>query len=162
MDPAARMVLGVGDVNGDGFDDLAVIDQPTNPVDPTVPAERSARVYLFFGAASGIATIPDWQRDADAEVDGLTQGCVSLWLGRSRGIGNAPDWTDAPAGQIGARLDELRLRLPHERPKRERVVAGVVSPFAARHTTPTHSPGRLRASCLYKSARSPSSWGRSG
>jgi hypothetical protein len=48
-------LVGVGDINEDGFDDVAVgaphIHQPVKGV---------GRVCLFFGSKSGLASVPDW------------------------------------------------------------------------------------------------------
>lgn len=52
---AGHMVAGVGDLNGDGFDDLAI----GNPSDPT-SGPSAGRAYLYFGGPGGaFDTTPD-------------------------------------------------------------------------------------------------------
>ncbi|MEM7131236.1 MAG: FG-GAP-like repeat-containing protein [Chloroflexota bacterium] len=46
-------VMGVGDVNGDGFDDMA-----TNAVQPF--SDNRSQVLLYYGGADGFAQQPDW------------------------------------------------------------------------------------------------------
>jgi len=54
-------VAGAGDVNGDGFDDVAV-GQPLWGNGEL----REGRVHLFLGSASGLAAAPAWTVEGDA------------------------------------------------------------------------------------------------
>lgn len=53
-------VAGIGDVNGDGYDDVAVGSSGWDgeTVDEGI-------VYVFYGSASGLAQTPDWTAESD-------------------------------------------------------------------------------------------------
>lgn len=53
-------VACAGDVNRDGFDDMAV-----GAVYGSHPEMHEGLAYLFLGSASGIATVPSWVTEAD-------------------------------------------------------------------------------------------------
>ncbi|MBI4726663.1 FG-GAP repeat protein [candidate division TA06 bacterium] len=72
------------DVNGDGFDDLAVGANGYNP-------DERGRVYIFYGGAA-MDTIPDWWKDGEGPVNLLgsegticfaqdSAGYDKLWFG---------------------------------------------------------------------------------
>lgn len=52
-------VAGLGDVNGDGFDDVAV-GAPTSVdvISPTVALANVGAVYIYFGGSGGLSTTP--------------------------------------------------------------------------------------------------------
>ncbi|MES2430367.1 MAG: T9SS type A sorting domain-containing protein [Bacteroidota bacterium] len=52
-------VAGLGDVNGDGFDDIAV-GSPTcvDIISPTVSLANVGAVFIYYGSISGLATTP--------------------------------------------------------------------------------------------------------
>ncbi len=121
-----RAVSGVGDVNGDGWDDFIV----------GAPAEengqyKEGRVHLYYGSPNGIATTPDWSSESDSNNpyfggavaaagdvnnDGFAdvlvsayrfsgalnrEGRVYLYYGSASGLAATPDWT-ADGGQARA------------------------------------------------------------
>jgi hypothetical protein len=56
-------LAGVGDINGDGYDDIAV---GATGWDNETTDEGS--VYVFFGSASGPALTPDWSAESDQHL----------------------------------------------------------------------------------------------
>ena len=52
-------VAGVGDVNGDGFDDVLV----------SAPGDGQGRIYLYYGSASGTFDLPDWTYEGTQTPD---------------------------------------------------------------------------------------------
>jgi hypothetical protein len=121
-------VAGVGDVNGDGYDDLIVGAPGRSPA-----ATSEGAAYLFFGRAGSISQLPDWSYyggmagallgasvagagDVNGDgyddvlvgapgysIDHTGEGTVLLFLGGETGLQAAPDW-HALGGQPGARL----------------------------------------------------------
>jgi hypothetical protein len=122
-------VAGVGDVDGEGFDDVvtAAANFPT-------PAGGNGRVYLHKGGPGGLRVEPVWSFDSeqrgswlgrsvagagDVNGDGYAdvlvgekyhgralrpaEGRVHLFLGGPRGLRAKPAWTYA-SGQAGAML----------------------------------------------------------
>jgi hypothetical protein len=106
-------IASVGDVNGDGYADLAVGDYGA--------LERAGRVYLYFGSARGLRATPSWTltgpdgrngyfggrvaRAGDLNGDGYADlavapssssrsaGRVYVYLGSARGLGATPAFT---------------------------------------------------------------------
>jgi hypothetical protein len=80
-------VAGVGDVNGDGFDDVMVAGLKYANPDPF-----EGIVYLFLGSATGPSTEPDWQREGDQPFGQLG------WDIQSAGDVNADGFSDVLIG----------------------------------------------------------------
>jgi hypothetical protein len=120
------VVASAGDVNGDGFDDVA-IGAPN--FDHPEPDEGIAYVYL--GSAAGLGALPAWSAEpnmasaaggaalssaGDVDGDGLADllmgaptwpftGRAYLYLGTPAGPEAAPDWTaNGPGGSFGVAL----------------------------------------------------------
>ncbi|MCB9682500.1 MAG: FG-GAP repeat protein [Alphaproteobacteria bacterium] len=89
---------GLGDVDGDGFDDMALVQ--------AVPLNRWA-LQLYRGGPSGPAAVPDLERDLslgtgtvtgmDVDGDGLSDvitalyGTLSVWRGEAGGLATTPE-----------------------------------------------------------------------
>jgi hypothetical protein len=114
---AGQVVCGAGDVNGDGYADVAVAA-------PDVGASYNAdtgTVYVFHGSASGLSSMPDWSEagangnfgasmDSAGDVNGdgfadlvvgnpsydtnyqVNAGRATLYLGSSTGLGSSASW----------------------------------------------------------------------
>ncbi|MCB9683743.1 MAG: FG-GAP repeat protein [Alphaproteobacteria bacterium] len=102
---AGDTVLALGDVNGDGYDDVLV----------TAGLGLTDEVDVFFGSPSGPGSIPDWTvfgsgvASAAGDVNGdgyadvlmsgegwsgpLGDGVVALYLGSPGGLPPTPSWT---------------------------------------------------------------------
>ena len=109
---------GVGDLNGDGFDDIAVPARTW-----TDSLSEQGRVAVWFGGDAGPAVDPDWEvlgdvagghlgwsvagvgdvngdgfgdlliSAPDAEGAVADEGRVDLYFGSATGLGAAPDWS---------------------------------------------------------------------
>ena len=112
-------LAGVGDVNGDGFDDLLVSAWGYN----TAAHNDAGRIYLFLGTASGLSKTPAWSymgtqtnsrlgatvsaagdvnHDGHADVLASARymtgeftfyGQVLAFYGSDSGLGSSPSWT---------------------------------------------------------------------
>lgn len=122
-------LAGVGDVNGDGFDDVLA----GAPYYDNGEANEGG-LFLYFGGAAGLSTAPDWtaegnqagaflgwsvagagdvNHDGYADViagaihytDGQKQeGRVMVWYGSAAGLGPSADWSaqiDQPYAWLG-------------------------------------------------------------
>lgn len=118
--------IGAGDLNGDGFDDVALFD-------------GDSKVHAYYGSPSGFRPEPDWTArseqpgsdfgarvSAAGDVNGdgwddllisapkfsgklLRSGKVYLYLGSASGLRPAPDWSAEYDQPITPGLDD-----PHE------------------------------------------------
>jgi len=112
---------GVGDVNGDGFDDILVGAQTYDLTDPV--AENAGKAYLYYGASDGLSTAPAWTLTGTQAGEGLgarvgaagdlngdgygdfaisatmydhdevDEGRVVVFYGSLDGPADTPDWT---------------------------------------------------------------------
>lgn len=122
-------LAGVGDVNGDGYDDFLV--GAPNPA-------QQGQVFLYYGGAAGPASTPDWSATddqtgsqfgsaiagaGDLNQDGYADfiigapdgrageievgGMVYVYFGAENGPGTAPDWVlhiNQPNARFGTAL----------------------------------------------------------
>ena len=125
-----NQVAFVGDVNADGFDDLAIAAWRYDDGDA-----NEGRVRVFHGSADGLEDEPDWEAQGglpeahfgyrvvgagDIDNDGFDdvaisspgrtvdveeEGAVFVWRGGSAGLGLHPAWT-LDGDQEGARFGE--------------------------------------------------------
>ncbi|MEW5741414.1 MAG: FG-GAP-like repeat-containing protein [Myxococcota bacterium] len=93
-DRLGQAVAGVGDVNGDGYDDVAVAAPAANG--------RGA-VYLFFGGAQGPAAVPGWT------IDGPSPGAFFGASLAPAGDSDLDGFADFAVGAPGADLITLRF-----------------------------------------------------
>jgi hypothetical protein len=94
-------VDGVGDINGDGFDDLVL---GAYAYDETRTDE--GRAYVFYGSASGLSLVPDWvlsSRHSDARL-----GYSPTNAGDTNGDG-IPDFLTDAHGHDENETDEGRV-----------------------------------------------------
>jgi hypothetical protein len=117
-------LVGAGDLNGDGYGDIAVGASGYN--------SNTGRTYVYYGSASGLATTPSVTLDApngantwfgaqlaagDVNGDGYSDlivgaynnaGYVYVFLGSASGLGTTPNWSmigpDGGTGQFGYAL----------------------------------------------------------
>jgi YVTN family beta-propeller protein len=60
-------VSGVGDVNGDGYDDV-VVGAPDYLLIPGNEFSRGGKAFLYLGGEGGLAQTPAWTAEADSEL----------------------------------------------------------------------------------------------
>ncbi len=124
-------VSGTGDVDGDGFADVAV-----GAPDENASAVRDGRVSLFAGTPDGVSALATWSADGGADSigfgsalagagdvngDGFADlvagaprdngaaaqaGAVRLYLGSLGGLSSSPAWT-AQGAEAGAQLGSV-------------------------------------------------------
>jgi len=115
-------VSTVGDVNGDGYDDVAV-----GAPDYALDYYENGCVFLYYGAAGGLDTNADWHEDGsdtyvsfgysvsaagDVNADGYddiivgdpffgTTGRATIYLGGASGPDHMIDWFANQSGRMG-------------------------------------------------------------
>jgi hypothetical protein len=105
QDPG-RGVAGLGDVNGDGFDDLAVASVGAStpaaraspvelPPDPRPPASAVGRVVVFLGSPAGLGAEPVWVMEGAVAHERLGSAIAAL------GDGNGDGFDDVALGAPG-------------------------------------------------------------
>jgi hypothetical protein len=78
-------LAGVGDVDGDGFDDVIASAPAVSD-----PETREGAVYLWRGSASGLGAVPDWSVSSDQAQGQLGSGPARR--GRCSAMPSGP-WT---------------------------------------------------------------------
>ncbi|MCB0132694.1 MAG: FG-GAP repeat protein, partial [Caldilineaceae bacterium] len=92
-------LAGAGDVNGDGFADLAVF--------ATLPdSDAIAHLRVFHGGEEGLAPVPDWQLENLAPLEGVV-GMAGV--GDVNGDGFADFLVGEPGFPAGERLGKVTL-----------------------------------------------------
>ncbi len=61
-----RQYAGVGDVNGDGFNDLLVVSEPYERYDGTI--RIAGAIDLYYGSTDGMSSEPNWTEEIPLEV----------------------------------------------------------------------------------------------
>src|SRR6185436_2718723 len=84
-------VAGAGDVNGDGYDDLAV--GAPNYQDDQI---QEGRVFLYLGSPGGLPTLPSWTADGNQQQGQF--GSVVAGAGDVNGDGYADLLVTTPVG----------------------------------------------------------------
>lgn len=122
-------VAGGGDIDGDGFDDIAV-GAPQH----AGPEIDEGKVWLFRGSAAGIDPLPAWSYEVDrvanvgtdlsldgdvngdgfadllvgAETDDSLRGAVAAFYGDPAGLPAQPSWQ-----HLGSNNDQLGIQARH-------------------------------------------------
>ena len=113
-------LTGVGDLNGDGYDDVAVTGRATYGGGD---AEASSRGFVFFGSSMGLETSPAWTRDGlisgvppiasgDIDADGYGdilfpfdtrfEPPVAMYHGSAQGVVETMAWNSDPGDKVPA------------------------------------------------------------
>lgn len=88
--------LACGDVNGDGFDDIAASAPLGPPVSPDDPVNQNGKVYLIHGRYYYPGTVVDFSnqtgtnkayRDAALKIEGSSRSSLSVFFGYGLAIG---------------------------------------------------------------------------
>jgi hypothetical protein len=118
-DNYGRNVAGVGDVNGDGYDDIIVGAHGNTSL-----GTETGSAYVYYGSSSGPSAIPDWADTGEAANNrfgypvegagdvnddgyddiiigaylnddiGANAGEAYVYYGSSTGLSASPDWSD--------------------------------------------------------------------
>jgi len=121
-----RSVGTAGDINGDGYSDIIVGARYYDN-----GQSNEGKVYVYYGSAEGLSTVPNWTVEGNQSGAGLgigvgtagdvngdgyadvvmgahlydngqaDEGAAFLYLGAAMGLGETPDWT-AEGNQAGA------------------------------------------------------------
>lgn len=88
----------VGDVNGDGYDDLAVGYSVWDPASPSSPSNLNGAVWLFHGSAGGISA--NSLADADAFIESAVLGAQFGYSLEAAGDVNGDGYADVIVGSV--------------------------------------------------------------
>ncbi len=84
-----------GDVNGDGYSDVAV-GAPYYYTRVDLADWGNGRAYIYYGSADGLSTIPNWYADPDLPTESRMGG----WVGTAGDV-NGDGYSDALIGAYG-------------------------------------------------------------